>query len=520
MKNKLRFVFLPFLLTLIVLLIGYTFLHWLLFIVVDIFSLKEIVTNFGIPIILAGLAAWVFFRSKLKVLKLESNGGRTRDFYSFMIWLLLSVPLIIAQEYITTASGRITTLHSVNDISKTTATKYYKIDLYYIDKSFTGRFPSFDVSGKHNENFNMHLYFAVPIFEKAADTLANGVSAWLGVKYIKTISNRLEPQEKEAMYKNFVFDSKEDFAKLNLSGYLYFDRVGYSDDRDGYISAIANNGIYSPNENILKGVKEPFEKRNGKTVPWLLGTSVGGLILWLIMVLIPGIDKKQLMRMKAGRPDRITLRERKEFIELLKPKDWNFITLIILYLNIGIYLLMVLIGYGFIQFNAQDLLHIGANFGPATRSGEWWRLLTCIFLHGGLMHLLANMYGLMFVGLFLEPLLGTIKYLGIYLITGIIASATSIWWYPAIVSVGASGAIFGLYGVFIALMLRKIFPKEFAQSFLVSTSVFVGFNLLMGLTGGIDNAAHIGGLISGFIIGMVIKVRADAEGRMRKAKGR
>ena len=80
----------------------------------------------------------------------------------------------------------------------------------------------------------------------------------------------------------------------------------------------------------------------------------------------------------------------------------------------------------------------------------------------------------------------------------------SIWWYDATVSVGASGAIFGLYGVFLAFLLTKIFPPDFAKSFLICTAVFVGFNLIMGLTGGIDNAAHIGGLLSGFVFGLIL----------------
>jgi membrane associated rhomboid family serine protease len=129
------------------------------------------------------------------------------------------------------------------------------------------------------------------------------------------------------------------------------------------------------------------------------------------------------------------------------------------------------------------------------------------------MHLFANMYGLLFVGIFLEPRIGKIKYASIYLGTGIIASIASLWWHDATVSVGASGAIFGLYGVFLALLLTKVFPKDFSKAFLISTLIFVGFNLVMGLTGGIDNAAHIGGLVSGFIIGLLIspQLKQDAE---------
>jgi membrane associated rhomboid family serine protease len=157
-----------------------------------------------------------------------------------------------------------------------------------------------------------------------------------------------------------------------------------------------------------------------------------------------------------------------------------------------------------VSFKGSDLLNWGANFRPLTTDGQWWRLLTSTFLHGGLMHILANMYGLIFVGIFLEPLLGAKKYAFVYLLTGILASVASIWWYDATVSVGASGAIFGLYGFFLASLLLKVFPPDFGKAFLASTLVFVVFNLLMGFTGGIDNAAHIGGLLSGFILGLIM----------------
>lgn len=504
MKDKLRFIFLPFVLALFGLVIVYTFLHWIFFIVLDVFPLKEIVGNFGIPLFLSALMAWIIIRPRLKALKLESNGGRLRDFYSFMMWVMLSIPLIIAQEYIVTATGKITKLNSINEINAVASTKYYQINKYYADKSFTGRYSAFDVSGKYNQSFNMHFYIVLPLFEKAEDTLANNVLAWLGVKYSKTISNRLSQFEKERQYGAFIAETQKRFAEEELSGFAYFERVAYSDNRDGYLSAIANNGVYKPSENILTGVKEPYEKRNGKKLAWLLGTAFAGIMIWLIMVMIPGVDKKQMDRIRTGKPDKKALKERREFLALLKPQDGYFITLILVYINIGIFVLMMICGYGFIQFNGQDLMRWGANFGPVTKNGEWWRLFTSVFLHGGLMHLLLNMYGLLFVGIFLEPLLGRVKYLCIYLLTGIMASASSVWWYTAIISVGASGAIFGLYGVFLALMLRKIFPRDFARSFLVSTVVFIGFNLLIGLTGGIDNAAHIGGLLSGFVIGIIL----------------
>jgi membrane associated rhomboid family serine protease len=218
------------------------------------------------------------------------------------------------------------------------------------------------------------------------------------------------------------------------------------------------------------------------------------------MICIPAFDETALAKFESGTVERPG--NAKEELRFYLPREGFFITPIIIYLNILVFILMVFSGLGFISFNAGDLIPWGANYRPLTTNGEWWRLVTSTFLHGGIMHLLANMYGLLFVGIFLEPRLGKTKYAIIYLVTGILASITSLWWHKATVSVGASGAIFGLYGVFLALLATRIFPKAFSKAMLVSTLIFIGYNLLMGFAGGIDNAAHMGGLISGFIIGL------------------
>lgn len=190
-------------------------------------------------------------------------------------------------------------------------------------------------------------------------------------------------------------------------------------------------------------------------------------------------------------------------MDQLKPRPGFLITPIIIFLNTGIFLLMAFMGLGFIGFESIDLVHWGANFGPYVREGQWWRLLTSTFLHGGVLHLFMNMYGLFYIGGILEPILGKTKFLVAYLLSGIIASAASIWWHEAVPSVGASGAIFGMYGLFLALLLRKIFPPEIGKALLSSTLFFIGFNLLIGTQGNIDNAAHIGGLVIGFLIGII-----------------
>ncbi|WP_429383781.1 rhomboid family intramembrane serine protease [Mucilaginibacter sp. UYCu711] len=191
----------------------------------------------------------------------------------------------------------------------------------------------------------------------------------------------------------------------------------------------------------------------------------------------------------------------KGFLSLFVPREGYFITPILIDINILIFIIMVMSGVGILLPDGEDVLKWGANFRASTLGGEWWRLLTNIFLHFGILHLLLNMYALMYIGVLLEPYLGKAKFLTAYLFAGIIASLTSIYWHPFTISAGASGAIFGMYGVFLAMLTTNFISREARKPLLISIGVFVVFNLANGVKAGIDNAAHIGGLLSGFIIG-------------------
>ncbi len=190
------------------------------------------------------------------------------------------------------------------------------------------------------------------------------------------------------------------------------------------------------------------------------------------------------------------------FWGFFRPSKNYFFTPVLVVLNILIFLIMVASGISIIDPDGQSLLAWGANATVATLNGQWWRLLTNCFLHFGIIHLALNMYALVFVGMLLEPFLGKAKFLSAYLLTGIAASVVSIWWHDYTISAGASGAIFGLYGVFLAILSTNHIERGMRNGLLSSIGMFVVYNLVYGgLKSGIDNAAHIGGLVSGLLIG-------------------
>ena len=183
------------------------------------------------------------------------------------------------------------------------------------------------------------------------------------------------------------------------------------------------------------------------------------------------------------------------------------VTNVLLGANVMVFVAMVLASGPSLDFTGQVMVHFGANFGPFTLSGQWWRLLTYMFLHGGLMHIAFNMWCLWDLGALCESLYGRWTYAAIYFITGIAAGLASVAWNPGVLSVGASGAIFGLAGALISSFYLGEFsvPRVAIQGTLRSLLFFVGFNVLFGtMVPGIDNACHGGGLLSGLIVGALI----------------
>ena len=196
-----------------------------------------------------------------------------------------------------------------------------------------------------------------------------------------------------------------------------------------------------------------------------------------------------------------------------------WVTYGIIAINTLVFVMMAFNGAGI--FEANSLVHIkwGSNYGPLTLSGDWWRLITCVFLHFGIIHLAMNMYSLYYIGIYLEPMLGKTRYIIAYLCTGIFASLASLWWHGsnAANSAGASGAIFGMYGLFLALLTTSLIPAKVRNALLQSIGIFVLYNLAYGLKSGVDNAAHVGGLLSGFITGYIYSLSLKKEKQQQPA---
>ncbi|HEY1270224.1 MAG TPA: rhomboid family intramembrane serine protease [Candidatus Binatia bacterium] len=204
----------------------------------------------------------------------------------------------------------------------------------------------------------------------------------------------------------------------------------------------------------------------------------------------------------AEDPDKYSQDSSAAAFEAKSPR--SYVTFALIGVNVAVFLAMVASGVNFVNPSGWDIVKWGGNFMPLTRSGEWWRLITAMFLHFGVFHLSFNMYALLQVGRYLEPVLGSRRFALAYFGTGIAASFSSLWFHTDnSVGAGASGAIFGLFGVLLALVTTDLFEKDYAKKMRSSVLTLVGINLVLGWQLGLDNAAHIGGLVAGVLFGYI-----------------
>lgn len=188
-------------------------------------------------------------------------------------------------------------------------------------------------------------------------------------------------------------------------------------------------------------------------------------------------------------------------------------------INIAVFVGMALSGIA-MDPTSQQLIQWGANYGPYTLGGQEWRLLTSMFLHGGLLHILFNMWCLWDLGALCESLYGHTTFAIVYLVSGIAGSLASVWWHPGVTSVGASGAIFGIVGALIASYYLGEFsmPRFAVAGHLRSVLIFAGYSLIFGaVSGRTDNAAHIGGLAAGLLFGAAIARLAPGREWLQRA---
>ena len=249
---------------------------------------------------------------------------------------------------------------------------------------------------------------------------------------------------------------------------------------------------YGKNRKNIQKLQETMEEIKSALTPEELAQKANEL-------------EEELTRPLTEEERRLQAESEKEssFIHFFIPRKGFIATPVLIDINILVFILMAATGAGILEPSTLALLNWGADFGPLTLTGDWWRAVTCNFVHIGAFHLLMNMYAFIYIGIWLEHLIGTRRMFVSYLLTGLCSAVFSLYMHAETISTGASGSIFGLYGIFLAFLLFHRIERSQRKALLTSILIFVGYNLIYGIRAGVDNAAHIGGLLSGFLLGFI-----------------
>ncbi len=497
---RIRNLFLPLVALSLVFTVCYSFLNWQLVAKNEWIPLDEDVADIWLPGALAWLLEFLLFQRRLRMLNLRDKRKNLPPLYHFAAVAVVAVPAIIAQGYVRTATGNLTHVDDASLIAINSPSKFYIADnvCMHLNRPVGHAFVT--RSGKGNQTLNYDLYVLAPVCSATGATDQKLV--WLGLKFHQSMSNSASDAEKKLAYDAFVRESLRSFNAEDPKTYQFLENLGHNSDRKRFEKTLQLGGSNLASPIVLIPHRESFEKRTGDRLTWLTWSIVLGPLLWLVLVFIRPIDKPQVEGAheihKQG-----TLHPH-GWLKTFASSKGDYGLPILLFANIAVFLAMVLAGLGVLSFDSDDLLAWGANYRPQIHGLGVFRLIASQFVHGGLIHLINNLYGLLFAGIFLQPVVTRWRLIACYLLCGLGGSIASVLAHPATISIGASGAIFGLFGILLMLLLLRDSRLEETRKFiLLNAGIFVAINLAIGAaTPGIDNAAHLGGLLTGSLLAM------------------
>ncbi|HEX4156895.1 MAG TPA: rhomboid family intramembrane serine protease [Rhizomicrobium sp.] len=492
----------------------YSLFNWLSVAGTGYLPLDEQLVDDWLPLAIAVILVIAWITPAINTLRFnpKRNGA---VWYMAAAIAAIAVPTIVAQNFVVRASGTLTHVADASQIASGAATKYYSANAICLDHGDALAQVAFETLGSRNDTLEFHIYVAAPLCGE--DIRAMGQkSVWIGVAFNESVSNRLPMADKQARFQQFANRSQQEFNLQDGSHYQYYELAPINFERRNLAKALSKAGISPDNAIFLIPHTEPFDQRTGHWLEWAFISFGVGALAWLAMIAFRPVDAGKAAKHKS--PSKAGLAKCHGIgWTLLVPTGKSWGLPVLFDVNIAVYLAMAFSGLGVISFQTDDLIAWGANYGPLLHSIGLLRLVSCQFVHAGLMHLVQNMYGLLIAGILLQPVLRNWGLVTAYLVCGLVGAITSAM-HANVAGVGASGAIMGLWGAVLVLALFRDSRISQARGFIViNGSIFVGLTLIMGLAQpGIDNAAHLGGVAMGAVIGAALLITRDSHAVQRR----
>lgn len=500
---KIRTIIIPYIILFAGTVAVYMLLQWAL----DVTHLSwnhdiALVTDFWLPLIMPLVLVIAVLHRRLSIL----NTGRAYPFYIILAYSILYAALDPAGSFIQSAPYK---LHSITDIDKIDIDdpeRYYSIKRASVNDGFGLVMPDASTRGTH-----IHLsYYTVTPFKTAEGNLQWDI--WLGEQYNKEVKARgLSKTDFDIIRQDFLdsvnsIEHTGDIKRKNC----YYEVVPAGTDRYNYLGTMYSVYNFTKQPIILRHVCKPFSQRYLPHLLYLLLYSLGGLCIFIFTVLITKVHWNNWYRYNEpekywmSEEPELSIKQRGILQYFIPAKDGLYITPILISLNVIYFIILVLAGKSMLNLSAAEMDAFGGNSSRGILSGQLWRLVFNSFLHSGFAHIFGNMLSLALIGSILEPYIGKKRFLIAYFACSFAGSINSLLWKMASVSAGASIPIAGMYGVLLVLLLSgKIHKRDRLILAIISGWKILNLILLF-YEDNIDNGGHIGGYITGCIVGGAI----------------
>ncbi len=447
-----------------------------------------------IPLGIASIISFYWGNKYLSMLKSLGKHDHLENFVFLIAFISVAGTLIIHQEYLKKASYDLVGVGGVKQINRHKYEKFFSIRSFAIDREAMREHFTVRAIGEHHDELSFDYYAVVPF-----DSVEN---VWMGWTNSKMISYNKYNNKK---VHRFVDTSRLVFLAFNPEEIKYFERIPYSDEKEGYFLAIkdAFHDIEISRIVILKPHFEAFNRQHGGLLLWSLGVYLFGALFMLLMIGIP-YEKIKPFGLDVYLSKKFKKYKKKKSVDTMPDLYVGQATLILILVNVLFFLILVLLGMNPMAPTSDQLLAWGGMYGPAVREGQYWRLFSYMFVHSGLSHLFGNMFVLFWLGGYVEKSVGKFGYILIYLFIGFIVGLGGLYFHPAVVGVGASGAIAGIAGVLVAYIIFNVVTGKTRKFLLQMIITLAALSLIFGFISNVDNIGHLVGLGSGFIIGLLL----------------
>ncbi len=449
------------------------------------------------------LALWVvgIMGPRLKILPDSHTIRSWRDFVGMLIGVTSVAMMILTQEALSHHLAQVTSLTAPDSLVSCPETAYYQFDTVEIEKGKMGYTANTRlIARRAGMGRAFELYVVFPF--RGQETV------WYALSFKDRIHlTLLSEQDEEAQYRRFLQRCEQRVMHYDFEAKHFFKRVAFSEDYEEFRDAV-RQGMGSEGKDLERLVfLEPMDRlpqdRSRLNLIWIGGSFLIGLFLVGISLFFIPVDFNVVRKDGRFRKNQPTKSEFWAMIqEAIWPNRTNWPRTILPFMLLIVYVVMLLGGMDFFAPSGQDLLRWGGVQHSALAQGEWWRLFTSVFVHGGMLHVFSNVVALCVVLWICVPLFGPYKPLWVFLISGV-GSTWIATCFSQSIFVGASGGIMGLVASVLVVYVfypAKRVPREGGWLLWM----ILGGTLLMGLFGGVSNVAHVTGLGIGAVFGILL----------------